>query len=73
MIEESVRYVTSQGRRVFYDCEHFFDGFRANREYALKHWPLLLKAALKCWCCAIPTAAACRIGCRNASTSCNAN
>jgi isopropylmalate/homocitrate/citramalate synthase len=36
MIEESVRYVREQGRRVFYDCEHFFDGFRANREYSLK-------------------------------------
>jgi 2-isopropylmalate synthase len=36
MIEESVRYVRERGRRVFYDCEHFFDGFRANREYSLK-------------------------------------
>ena len=36
MIEESVRFVESHGRRVFYDCEHFFDGFKANREYALQ-------------------------------------
>lgn len=36
MIEESVRWVKSQGRRVFFDCEHFFDGFRANRSYALQ-------------------------------------
>ncbi len=36
MIEESVRFVKEHGRRVFYDCEHFFDGFRSNREYALK-------------------------------------
>lgn len=36
MIEESVRYIKSQGRRVFYDCEHFFDGIAANREYSLK-------------------------------------
>ena len=36
MIEDSVRWVKSQGRRVFFDSEHFFDGFKANREYALK-------------------------------------
>jgi 2-isopropylmalate synthase len=36
MIEESVRLMRDHGRRVFYDAEHFFDGFRANRGYALK-------------------------------------
>lgn len=35
MIEESVRFVTKRGRRVFYDAEHFFDGLRANPDYAL--------------------------------------
>ncbi len=38
MVEESVRWVKSQGRRVFFDGEHSFDGFRANPEYALKVW-----------------------------------
>jgi 2-isopropylmalate synthase len=36
MIADSVSYVKSQGRRVFYDAEHFFDGYRANPEFALK-------------------------------------
>ena len=36
MIESSVRLMREQGRRVFYDCEHFFDGYHANPEYALK-------------------------------------
>ena len=36
MIEESVAWVKSQGRRVFFDCEHFFDGYKSNPEYALK-------------------------------------
>jgi len=36
MIEESVRWVKSQGRRVFFDAEHCFDGLRANPEYALR-------------------------------------
>lgn len=35
MIGESVRHLRCQGRRVFYDAEHFFDGYKANREYAL--------------------------------------
>ncbi|MBI3087619.1 MAG: citramalate synthase [Candidatus Omnitrophica bacterium] len=36
MIENSVGFLTSRGVRVFYDAEHFFDGWRANRAYALK-------------------------------------
>ncbi|MFN0122308.1 MAG: citramalate synthase [Blastocatellia bacterium] len=35
MIADTVAHLKSQGRRVFYDAEHFFDGFRANAEYAL--------------------------------------
>jgi 2-isopropylmalate synthase len=36
MITDSVAYCKSQGREVFYDAEHFFDGYRANPEYALR-------------------------------------
>jgi 2-isopropylmalate synthase len=35
IIEESVAYMVSQGRRVFYDAEHFFDGFKENAAYTL--------------------------------------
>jgi 2-isopropylmalate synthase len=35
MIAESVRYLKESGRQVIYDAEHFFDGYRANPEYAL--------------------------------------
>ena len=35
MIEESVAYLKQQGLEVIYDAEHFFDGCRANRAYAL--------------------------------------
>jgi 2-isopropylmalate synthase len=35
LIEESVAYLKAQDRRVFFDAEHFFDGFYADREYAL--------------------------------------
>ncbi len=36
MIADSVAYCRAAGRSVFYDAEHFFDGFRHNPEYALQ-------------------------------------
>ena len=36
MIEDSVKFLRSKGKIVFYDAEHFFDGYKANKEYALK-------------------------------------
>lgn len=35
MIADSVAYLRRQGRTVFYDAEHFFDGWRGNPAYAL--------------------------------------
>jgi 2-isopropylmalate synthase len=36
MIRDSVAFLHAEGRTLFYDAEHFFDGFRANPEFALK-------------------------------------
>jgi 2-isopropylmalate synthase len=36
MISDSVRFLRSRGKTVFYDAEHFFDGFKSNKAYALK-------------------------------------
>ena len=36
MVSDSVRYLRSKGREVFFDAEHFFDGYQANPSYALK-------------------------------------
>ena len=36
MIEESVVFLSSKGRRVIYDAEHFFDGHKSDAEYALQ-------------------------------------
>jgi len=36
MIEESVKYLRARGRSVLFDAEHFFDGYKSNREYAVK-------------------------------------
>ena len=35
MIGESVAYCKGNGREVVYDAEHFFDGYKANPEYAV--------------------------------------
>ncbi len=35
LIGDSVAYLHSRGRRVFYDAEHFFDGYKTNPDYAL--------------------------------------
>jgi len=35
MIAESVAFLVGQGKRVVYDAEHFFDAYRADRDYAL--------------------------------------
>jgi 2-isopropylmalate synthase len=36
IISDSVRYLKSHGREVIYDAEHFFDGYKENRQYALE-------------------------------------
>ncbi len=35
MIKDTISYLKSMGREVFFDAEHFFDGYKANTEYAL--------------------------------------
>jgi 2-isopropylmalate synthase len=36
MIEDSARHLVAQGREVIYDAEHFFDGYKADPDYALR-------------------------------------
>ncbi|MBI4707165.1 MAG: citramalate synthase [Candidatus Omnitrophica bacterium] len=36
MIKDTINFLISQGITVFYDAEHFFDAYRANKAYALK-------------------------------------
>ena len=35
LITDSISFLRQNGKTVFYDAEHFFDGFKANAEYAL--------------------------------------
>jgi 2-isopropylmalate synthase len=36
MVRDTVQHLRAEGQRVFVDCEHFFDGYLANRAYALE-------------------------------------
>jgi 2-isopropylmalate synthase len=36
MVADSVRFIVERGRELVYDAEHFFDGYRDNRDYALE-------------------------------------
>ena len=36
MLEDSFNYLNTKNKEAIYDAEHFFDGFKKNKEYALK-------------------------------------
>lgn len=36
LIRDTVSYLKAKGKEVIYDAEHFFDGYKANPQYALK-------------------------------------
>jgi 2-isopropylmalate synthase len=36
LISDTVRYLKDRGKEVVYDAEHFFDGFKASRDFALR-------------------------------------
>lgn len=36
MVRDTVSHLVAEGKTVFLDCEHFFDGFRENRDYSLE-------------------------------------
>jgi 2-isopropylmalate synthase len=36
MVSDTVGYLTAAGRRVFLDCEHFFDGYAHDADYGLR-------------------------------------
>jgi len=36
MVADSIEYLVAQGKRVFFDAEHFFDGYKRNPEFSLR-------------------------------------
>jgi 2-isopropylmalate synthase len=48
MITDSIGYLKSKGLTVFFDAEHFFDGYKANPEYSLTVIKRAAKAGAEC-------------------------
>ncbi|MBM3958177.1 MAG: citramalate synthase [SAR202 cluster bacterium] len=48
MITDSIRFLTANGRRVFCDAEHFFDGYALNPEYAVQAVNAAVEAGAEC-------------------------
>jgi 2-isopropylmalate synthase len=36
MIDKTIAYLKKSGKKVFFDAEHFFDGYKKNEDYALR-------------------------------------
>ncbi|OIJ10749.1 citramalate synthase [Anaerobacillus alkalilacustris] len=48
MIRDSVAYLKDNGLEVIFDAEHFFDGYKQNKEYALKAIKVAEEAGADC-------------------------
>ena len=48
MIRESIAYLMARGRDVLYDAEHFYDGYKANKPYALKTLEAAVEGGTSC-------------------------
>jgi 2-isopropylmalate synthase len=48
MITDSISYLRAKGLKVFFDAEHFFDGYKDNSEYALQIVAAAAKAGAEC-------------------------
>jgi 2-isopropylmalate synthase len=50
MIYDTVRFFKDKGKEVVYDAEHFFDGYAANPDYAMKTLQAAYDAGADCLC-----------------------
>ena len=48
MISDSIRYLKSKGIDVFFDAEHYFDGYKSDAKYALKTLEAAAEAGAGC-------------------------
>jgi 2-isopropylmalate synthase len=48
MVADSIRYLKSLGRTVFLDAEHFFDGYKVDKQYSLKVLAAAVDAGAAC-------------------------
>jgi len=50
MIGDTIAYLKQQGKEVVFDAEHFFDGYKANPEYAMKTLQVAADAGVDVLC-----------------------
>ncbi|MCS7151400.1 MAG: citramalate synthase [Endomicrobia bacterium] len=48
MIYDSIKFLKNNGLEVIYDAEHFFDGYKSDKEYALKCLYIAYEAGADC-------------------------
>lgn len=48
LINDSISYLKTKVDRAFYDAEHFFDGYKANKKYAIKTIKAAMDAKADC-------------------------
>ena len=48
MIADSVRYLKKKGIKVFFDAEHYYDGYKSDKAYALKTLEVAAEAGADC-------------------------
>ena len=48
MIGDSVKFLVDEGKEVIFDAEHFFDGYKSDREYALQTLDAAKEAGASC-------------------------
>ena len=48
MISDSIKYLISKGKRVFFDAEHFFDGYKHNQNYSIQCLKTAFEAGAEC-------------------------
>lgn len=47
MISSTIKYLVSKGKEVIFDGEHYFDGYKSNKEYALSSLKVAKEAGAK--------------------------
>ncbi len=48
MVSDSINYLRNRGKNVYFDAEHFFDGYKSNPEYALEVLKVANEAGAEC-------------------------
>ena len=48
MISDSIAFLKSKGQRVFLDAEHFFDGFKSNKDFTLQCLKKASESGVEC-------------------------